>query len=71
MKNTKEHIANKVGVTVRCLDYLLRAERDARPSLARRFERVTGIDKSLWVFGTKHQRQQAWKRFARQSEVVK
>jgi plasmid maintenance system antidote protein VapI len=59
----RTEIAKKAGVTRRYIDYLLSADRDASPAVAKRIERATGIDKQVWTFGTKRQRQDAWKKF--------
>ena len=66
MKNIKEHAAKEVGISRRYLDYLLAAERNASPLMARRLEKATGIPRELWVFGTPAQRMAAWKKFQRE-----
>jgi|MTBAKSStandDraft_2_1061841.scaffolds.fasta_scaffold10054_2 plasmid maintenance system antidote protein VapI len=63
MRTNMTQIANKAGVTRRYIDYLLSAESDASPRVAVRLEKVTGISRQVWTFGTKRQRQDAWKRF--------
>ena len=63
MKNAKEHTATRAGISRRHLDYLLAAERNASPLMARRLEKATGIARERWVFGTPAQRQAAWKKF--------
>ena len=66
MKNTKEHTATRAGISRRYLDYLLVAEKNASPLVARRLEKATGIARELWVFGTPAQRMAAWKKFQRE-----
>lgn len=61
----KTIIAEKVGITTRHLQYLLRAERNASPKLARKLSRVTGVPKEMWCFGTRKQREAAWKKRAK------
>ena len=69
MKNTKEHTATRAGISRRYLDYLLVAERNASPLVARRLEKTTGIARELWVFGTPAQRRAAWKKFQQEALV--
>lgn len=59
----KRELSQKAGVSQRHLEYLLRAERNASPQLALRLERITKIDRGVWVFGTPTQRRRAWKNF--------
>lgn len=56
----KNIVAKRAKVTPRYLDYLLSGERNASPRMALRLESVTGIPKSVWVFGTPAERQKAW-----------
>lgn len=64
MKGIKE-VAEKAGISLRTWHYLLSGQRNASPDTARRLERVTGIDRGLWVFGTAKQRQAAWQKECR------
>lgn len=65
MKNIKEHTANKIGVTQRYLEYLLAGDRDATGGTARKIARFTKTNKELWVFGSKRERQCAWKKYVK------
>lgn len=66
MKNAKETVATRAVISRRYLDYLLLAERNASPLVARRLEKATGIARELWVFGTRAQRRAAWKKFQKE-----
>ena len=63
MRNIKEHIAGKTGITPRYLEYLIVGDRDASGATAKKLSRATGIPKEIWVFGSKRQRQAEWKKF--------
>ena len=63
MENIKDHIASKTGITPRYLEYLIVADRDASGATAKKLYRATRIPKEIWVFGSKRQRQAAWKKF--------
>lgn len=70
MKNKKELsikqcTAIKAGVSARYIDYLLNGERDASVKTATKLERATGIDRTVWNFGSKAKRQSEWNRFSR------
>lgn len=62
MRTSIKNIANKAGVTGRYIAYLLDAERDASPKTAVRLERATGINRTIWTFGSKIERRRAWKK---------
>lgn len=62
----KKELSKKVGITQRHLEYLIKAERNASPLVARRLEKATGIARELWVFGTPAQRRAAWKKFQKE-----
>jgi len=66
-----KNILRKADVSRRHFNYLLLAERNATPALAKRLERATGIPKEVWVFGTHRQRQQEWKKFLRNGKGAK
>lgn len=53
----------KIGITRRHLNYLLRGHCNATAKTARSFEQITGIPKEIWVFGSAEERQAAWKEF--------
>ena len=56
-------VLERIGVGRRHWNYLLLAERNASPSLARRIEDQTGIGKEVFVFGSKSKRKAEWKKF--------
>jgi plasmid maintenance system antidote protein VapI len=60
MANKKE-ISRKAGISTRHLEYILNKERNASARVAVKLEKLTGISKEVWVFGTKRQRSSAWK----------
>lgn len=65
--NVKE-LCEKVGISRRHWNYLLSAERNAGPKIAKAISRSLSVDKSLFVFGTAKQRQAAWKKAAKAGE---
>ena len=71
MGNIKEHIAGRAGITQRYLEYLIVADRDASGATAKKLYRATGIPKEIWVFGSKRQRQAAWKKFVNSARQEK
>ena len=64
----KKELSKKVGITQRHLEYLIKAERNASPLVARRLEKATGVARELWVFGTPAQRRAAWKKFQQEAK---
>ena len=64
----KKELSKKVGITQRHLEYLIKAERNASPLVARRLEKATGVARELWVFGTPAQRMAAWKKFQKETK---
>jgi hypothetical protein len=58
----KAIVAERAGITLRHMDYLLNTDRSASRKLALRLEEITGIDKVVWVFGSKEERNLAWER---------
>lgn len=67
----KGDILGKIGVSKRHWYCLLAGERNASPGLAKRIESKTGMDRSLFVFGTGSQRRAEWKRFLKSLEAEK
>jgi plasmid maintenance system antidote protein VapI len=59
-------ILNKMDITRRHLNYLLKGDRNATPTTAILIERATGISKELWVFGSALERKAAWENFLKQ-----
>lgn len=62
-KITQRSIAIKAKIEPGTLCNYLQGERNARPAIAIRLEQLTGIDKSIWIFGTKRERLRAWSNF--------
>ena len=58
-----KNILDKVDISSRHFSYLLNGDRNATPSTAIQIERVTGIPKELWVFGSALERKAAWENF--------
>ena len=55
-------IIKKIGISRRHLNYLLAGERNASPQLARKIEKITKIQKEVFVFGSARERAAAWKK---------
>ena len=66
-KSIKEHTVSRAGISVRYINYLMSGERNASPSIARALEEATAIPKEVWVFGSRLERERAWKQFERQA----
>lgn len=67
MANKKE-ISRKAGISTRHLEYILNKERNASARVAVKLEKLTGISKEVWVFGTKRQRSSAWKQLQQEQK---
>ena len=65
MKRNITSVAQAAKISRRHMHYLLVGERAASAQVARRLEKVTGIKKSVWVFGNKRARREQWNRFKR------
>ena len=63
MKITQRSIAIKAKIEPGTLCNYLHGERNARPEIAKRLEKITGIDRSMWIFGTRKERLDAWSSF--------
>lgn len=58
-----KELCEKVGISRRHWNYLLSAERNAGPTIARALAKaLASPDKGLFIFGTAKQRQAAWKK---------
>lgn len=68
MRGLIGEIVAEAGISRRTWNYLLNGTRNASPDAAKRLERVTGIDKGLWVFGSAKKRQEAWEKELRRRE---
>lgn len=60
-------ILRKIQITRRHWNYLLNGQRNASPKLARRIESATGIEKSVFVFGSELKRKSEWKKFTKRA----
>lgn len=60
-----EDIVKKIGCSRRHLNRLLLCERNASPKLAMAFEKVAGIPKDVFVFGSQNKRRTEWSKALR------
>lgn len=65
-----KRIANKANVSVRHLYYILAGGNNASPVLAKKLQRLTGISREVWVFGTKRKRQEEWAKFKKSQRKI-
>ena len=61
-------ILEKMAISKRHFSYLLNGDRNATPATAIQIERVTGIPKEIWVFGSALERKTAWENFLKQQK---
>ena len=65
MKRNITSVAQAAKISRRHMHYLLDGERAASAQVARRLEKITGIKKSVWVFGNKRTRMEQWLKYKR------
>lgn len=53
-------VAKAASVSRVHLNTILSGKRTASPKLATRLEKITGIAREIWVFGTPEERRAAW-----------
>ena len=66
-KITQRRIAEMAGIKAYFLNHILHARKGCPPSLAPRLEELTGIDRKVWVWGSREKKQDEWNRFVNRS----
>ncbi len=56
------------GVKAYFFNHILHARKKCPPALAPKLEQLTGIDRRIWVWGTKDEKQEAWLSFQKKSQ---
>ncbi len=62
-KITQRKIAEMAGIKAYFLNHILHARKGCPPSLAPRLEELTGIDRKVWVWGSREKKQAEWDKF--------
>ena len=62
-KVTQRRIAEMAGIKAYFLNHILNARKGCPPSLAPKLEKLTGIDRRVWVWGSKEKKRAAWNTF--------
>ena len=62
-KVTQRRIAELVGIKAYFFNHILHARKRCPPSLAPKLEEITGIDRRVWVWGSREKKKAAWKKF--------
>ena len=70
-KVTQRYIAEMVGIKAYFFNHILHARKACPPSLAPRLEKLTGIDRRVWVWGSREKRQAAWDAFVRDPTALR
>ncbi len=65
----RQFAVRRARISPRHLSYLVAGERRAYPDVALRLEKATGINKDVWMFGSRRARQDAWKKFLKSREA--
>jgi plasmid maintenance system antidote protein VapI len=68
-KVTQRSTAEKIGIKGYFLNHILNSRRPCPPPLALKLEKVTGIDRTVWVWGTKEEKRTAWEAFLQSRNV--
>jgi len=66
-KITQRKIAEMAGIKAYFLNHILHARKGCPPSLAPKLEELTGIDRKVWVWGSREKKQAEWNRFVNSS----
>jgi plasmid maintenance system antidote protein VapI len=66
-KITQRKIAEMAGIKAYFLNHILHARKGCPPSLAPRLEELTGIDRKVWVWGSREKKQAEWNKFVNSS----
>ena len=67
---TQRYVAKKVNVRADFLNHILNDRCPCPPALAPKLEKVTGIDRKIWVWGSKKEKRAAWLRFQLKSQEL-
>ncbi len=62
-KVTQRKIAEMAGIKAYFLNHILHARKACPPSLAPKLEKLTGIDRRVWVWGSREKKRVAWNKF--------
>jgi hypothetical protein len=62
-KITQKQIAEMAGIKAYFFNHILNARKGCPPSLAPKLEELTGIDRKVWVWGSKEKKRAAWNKF--------
>ncbi len=62
-KVTQRSVAESAGIKAYFLNHILHARKPCPPSLAPKLEKLTGIDRRVWVWGSREKKQVAWNQF--------
>ncbi len=62
-KVTQRSVAESAGIKAYFLNHILHARKPCPPSLAPKLEKLTGIDRRVWVWGSREKKQAAWDQF--------
>lgn len=62
-KITQRRIAEMVGIKAYFFNHILHARKKCPPSLAPKLEKLTGIDRRVWVWGSREKKRAAWEKF--------
>jgi len=65
---TQRKIAELVNIRPDFFNHIIKSRCPCPPSLAPTLEEVTGIDKKVWLSGTKKEKQTAWLMFQIESQ---
>ncbi len=65
---TQRKVAKMVNVRPDFFNHIIKGRCPCPPSLAPKLEEVTGIDRKIWVWGTKKEKRTAWLKFQIKSQ---
>jgi len=66
-KITQRKIAEMAGIKAYFFNHILQARKGCPPSLAPKLEELTGIDRKVWVWGSREQKREEWDKFVNSS----
>jgi hypothetical protein len=62
-KVTQKRIAEMAGIKAYFFNHILNARKGCPPSLAPKLEKLTGIDRKVWVWGSREKKRAEWNKF--------
>jgi len=62
-KVTQRSVAREAGIKAYFLNHILKSRRQCPSALAPKLEKLTGIDRTVWVWGSKEEKREAWNNF--------